>query len=529
MNNQKVLFIGIDGADFDLMSSWLNGLPTFRRLTAQGVFGSLRSTVPPVTGPAWTSMFSGKNPGKTGIIDFFKDIVSPNEDERIFNSQSIKAHLMWDILSYQDKRSLVLSLPLPLAYPPYPINGVMVSGFLTPEGTKDITYPHEMAAQIPYYRPHMNYDDALKPDAFYEQAAEMVETRFKLLDDMLQNEQWDFCAFVIQETDYIQHFFYKHPHNPKAREGLERINDFFKLVDSKLGSILLKIPDDCTVVIASDHGFGSTPIKYAYLNTFLEKEGLVRRSVNARVKSLARNLLLNSLSRKLLNLLPDKEVVNVVKKKAAQKVNFRLTDICKNNLRALYYRSSGNWGFIKIYDEKLKARKKSLEKLREKIINIRDPHNNSEVVASCYLKEEMYSGPYMYKLPDIIVEFDSQYVGRASFGPFVSLIPHYRTRTSDHRSDGIFLIKGEGIKKGVISKEHFSIYDVMPTMLYQMGVPLPEDLDGRVRGELFKDSSVSVDAVPKKRYPSRDRIAFSISKEDERKIVDRLRALGYLE
>src|SRR4030042_5265280 len=71
-NRRKVLVVGMDGATLDLIEPWANDgiLPTLKRLMDEGVRGPLRSTIPPITGPAWTSFATGTNPGKHGLYDF---------------------------------------------------------------------------------------------------------------------------------------------------------------------------------------------------------------------------------------------------------------------------------------------------------------------------------------------------------------------------------------------------------------------------------------------------------------------------
>jgi predicted AlkP superfamily phosphohydrolase/phosphomutase len=69
---RKVLVIGLDGATFDLIQPWVDegALPNLGRIMKQGAWGRLRSTIPPMTGPAWTTFGTGTNPGKHGIFDW---------------------------------------------------------------------------------------------------------------------------------------------------------------------------------------------------------------------------------------------------------------------------------------------------------------------------------------------------------------------------------------------------------------------------------------------------------------------------
>jgi len=68
----KILIIGLDGATLNVIEPLVKAgrLPTFASFMQEGVWGKLRSTVLPLSPPAWTSFMTGKNPGKHGIFGF---------------------------------------------------------------------------------------------------------------------------------------------------------------------------------------------------------------------------------------------------------------------------------------------------------------------------------------------------------------------------------------------------------------------------------------------------------------------------
>ena len=71
---RRLLVIGLDGVGFDLVAPWVEAgkLPGLGRLLDEGAQGPLLSTIPPLTGPAWTSFQTGVNPGKHGIFGWTK-------------------------------------------------------------------------------------------------------------------------------------------------------------------------------------------------------------------------------------------------------------------------------------------------------------------------------------------------------------------------------------------------------------------------------------------------------------------------
>ena len=100
MIQPKVLIVGLDGATFDLIKPWVasGDLPTFASLLKQGSYGALRTVLPPLTAPAWSSMVTGTNPGKHGLVDFWaRDL--PGYGFRLLNASSRARPTLWDAAS----------------------------------------------------------------------------------------------------------------------------------------------------------------------------------------------------------------------------------------------------------------------------------------------------------------------------------------------------------------------------------------------------------------------------------------------
>lgn len=54
-----------------------------------------------------------------------------------------------------------------------------------------------------------------------------------------------------------------------------------------------------------------------------------------------------------------------------------------------------------------------------------------------------------------------------------------RPRSAMHDGEGILLLVGPGVKRGV-KLEHAHVIDVLPTLLHSAGLPVPQDIDGKV-------------------------------------------------
>src|SRR5207248_5530835 len=144
---RRVMLIGLDCAAPELIfDRWLDDLPNLKSICRSGLHGLLRSCDPPITVPAWSVMMSSKSPGRLGVYGFRNRADHSYDRYSIANSLAIKEDRLWDILSRSGKRSIVIGVPG--TYPPGPLNGLMVTDFLTPDTTCQYTHPPELKQEI---------------------------------------------------------------------------------------------------------------------------------------------------------------------------------------------------------------------------------------------------------------------------------------------------------------------------------------------------------------------------------------------
>src|SRR5262244_2313551 len=136
----KTVIIGLDGATFDLIKPMVAAgrLPVLSRLMREGSHAPLRSTILPNSFPGWSSCTTGTSEGMHGIFSpFIKN--AGDYSVRAMSGRDILTRHVWDCLTEQGGRSMVLNVPT--TYPPEPLNGVMVTGMLTPSPQVEWTYP----------------------------------------------------------------------------------------------------------------------------------------------------------------------------------------------------------------------------------------------------------------------------------------------------------------------------------------------------------------------------------------------------
>ena len=140
--SKKVLFIGLDGATFDVLDPLIDQglMPRLKRFIDEGVRGLLETTIPPITPTAWVSWMTGKNPGKHGIFEFLLRREGSGElPDMPVSSRSRDGLPFWDVLGQMGKQAIVTNVPC--TYPPGVVNGVTFSAGIIAE-----TYNNQ-----PYY------------------------------------------------------------------------------------------------------------------------------------------------------------------------------------------------------------------------------------------------------------------------------------------------------------------------------------------------------------------------------------------
>ncbi len=193
---EKILVIGLDCAEPSLVfGKWRDQLPNLRGLMERGAWTTMNSTIPPITVPAWSCMMSSKDPGTLGIYGFRNRKDHSYGGLTFATSTAVREPRLWEILSKAGKRVVVLGVPG--TYPPSPVNGSMVSCFLTPDPkTNQYTYPPELRDEIDqvlgkdqYMVDVSDYRTEDKAPVLRE-IYEMTDRRFALANHLVRTKPW---------------------------------------------------------------------------------------------------------------------------------------------------------------------------------------------------------------------------------------------------------------------------------------------------------------------------------------------------
>ena len=211
----QVVVIGLDCAEPSLLfERFADRLPNLTRLRDRGVWGKLRSCDPPITVPAWMSMMSSKDPGTLGYYGFRNRADRSYEKMTTATSLAVHEPLLWDFLGAAGKRVILIGVPQ--TYPPRPVNGLMVTDFLTPSIASNYTYPPELKdeiARLPEVHPYeFDVSDFRTPDKgkIRDCLVRMTDKRFALARHLLATKPWDFFMMVEMGTDRVHHAFWQY-------------------------------------------------------------------------------------------------------------------------------------------------------------------------------------------------------------------------------------------------------------------------------------------------------------------------------
>lgn len=533
--SEKVLVVGLDGATWDVLRPGMEAgyLPNLRTLYDEHVAGNLESTYPPITPVAWSSFLTGCNPGKHGIQGFSRRVKKDNGYETEINdSTDIQTVTLWELLSRRGKS--VVSLNLPMTYPPFEVDGVLVSGLFTPSARADFTHPPELQEELleQDYSPIIKHVAGDLPKcsskAEYcekvDEIADLVEKKFEQAYYVDGQYDWDVFFMQLQEIDVIQHFligFYEEGHEWYDPEMMEYVfENFYGQIDKKLGELLENLGEDALTLVISDHGF-QTSDRTVYLGNFLAEEGF---AVPNRKGDLARRLI-NGL--KSLDVLGLRRHVPHAKKIRKDKESM-VFDWEESDAICL---GGGYVPTAPIYvTAKRNEREAVIEQLVDRFRTLRDPKTGDKIVTDVIRGDDVYAGEQTEAMPDLLVSSETHAFRTALHPekPTVVDMLEFTNRPGIHAQEGVLLANGAGVQSGG-ERVNGRLRDIASTILYYLDESIPSYMDGAVLDDLFTDKFNDTREERRVDIPSdRDNFAFHSSEEEEQ-VKETLSKLGYVD
>ena len=265
------------------LEAWLDEMPNLKGLLSRGVGARLRSTIPPITVPAWTAMMTSKDPGMLGVYGFRNRTSYEYDALSVANATAVTARTVWNYLSRNRLKSLVMGVPQ--TYPPKPLNGIMVSGFMTPSKDVAFTYPEgvkevlDQAAGGEYIIDVKDFRTDDK-DALLTSVQKMTAARFRAFRALLRADEFDFAMMVEMGPDRLQHGFWRYcdPEHRLFEAGnpYEHVlHDYYVAVDAEIGRTVEAAGEGASIMVVSDHGAKAMEGAIC-INEWLQQQGYLK-------------------------------------------------------------------------------------------------------------------------------------------------------------------------------------------------------------------------------------------------------------
>ncbi len=514
---KRVAVIGLDGVPPSLVfGDASKNLPNLRTLAEHGTWGPLRSTDPPITIPAWATITTGKDPGELGIYGFRNRRGYGYEEMITVDASHVEAPRVWHFLEETGRSSILLGIPQ--TYPVQPHHGITVAGFPLPDNGEPLVYPDSLAAELDRmaggaYIPDVRGFRLLDKDQLLAQISHMVERRFRVACDLVASQPWDFFMMVEIAPDRMHHGFWRYcnpdhrlhePGNPFE----QAIPNFYRYLDSWIGSLLSRFDDDTTVLVVSDHG-GRTLTGGICINEWLIENGML-----------------------CLTQQPDRETPL-----SRDMVDWQRTKVWSEGgyYARIFLNVKGRepHGVIEpdVYES---FRNDLIEKLKA------IPDETGAAMDTTVLKPADVYRDCRNVPPDLIVYFDNlarRSLGTVGTGQIHRLGNDTGPDDANHAMDGIFIAtRMQDLRKGKRKNrriESACCLDITPTILHEFGEAPRPDLAGKVlhvNGDAAEPSAArpSRACLQDRHLPAQTQAAKGYTAEEEEIVKRRLMDLGYI-
>ncbi len=500
---KKVLAIALDAAEPSLVEKWieegyLNNLAALRK---KGQFGRLSSTAEWLAGSVWPTFYTGTYPGEHGFYHYLQwksdemEYVRPGPDW-------INAAPFWRNLGDNYK---VISVDIPLTFPPTPFNGIEISGWASHDGIYPVSsYPTEKLEWVienfgePPISNEMGGLQSLN-DLFNvkEELINATKKEAELVINLMNLEKWDLFLCCFSAAHRGGHKFWDISSSKDEANDEQKLifntwlRDIYHECDKAVGKILETVNDDVTVLIFSLHGMGANTSLSEYLLPKMISNILMGKPANNKS---------NSFLKKIRNLIPLEWRSNF-KSLLPLKIQDKLT---------AYWRMGGTkWeetiifnlladlqGYIRV---NLKGREKTgivtigeeydsyCKKIIEGLKSFKDQKTGDPIIESVNRSDHLFEkGKGFNNLPDILVKWKlnpaSGYdkIISSEYGDLRWPQPGKNPdgRSGNHRSEGFLIAVGKDFKENSTLEEKHHIVDLAPTILNLLNIEKPKEMEG---------------------------------------------------
>jgi predicted AlkP superfamily phosphohydrolase/phosphomutase len=509
----RLLVIGLDSADADLIESWMSAghLPAFARLREEGAWGRLSTSADVMHVSAWPTLYTGVGPGTHGLYHAYQTRAGLRGVERA-RPDRCGAPSFWEDLDREGRRTIVFD-----AFMTAPLDGfggtqVLEYGTWTWFGSTTSRPRAALKAILkrfgPYPAPeHLSVLEPPDPVWFRDRLVEGVERKTEIVEWMLEGADWDALFVTYGEPHGAGHYLWHHddPTHPAdahlTEEAPHPLRDVYAAVDRGISRLLDRVADDVTVLVVSADGMGPNHAAPQHVPEMLHRLDLFHgagvgdpgseSSGSASKKGVAARV------RALIPLAVRQTVSRCIPRSVHYRLSMRwVNDAVDWDRTRVFMVPNSNEAYLRVRcegrDPGGRESERSAADVTEALVRagagLRNPDNGEKAASRVLRVDDVIEGPRRDDLPDVVFAWNEKArVGRRVEGGDVGVIegragfetsPCY---TGNHRPNAFVAARGPAVPPGStitgdiadLAPTALAFFDIEPPMRH-VGTPWPE-------------------------------------------------------
>lgn len=511
----KIMTLVLEAAEHSLIRKWCREghLPALDKLMKQGVWSTMETPGYISSGCVWASFTCGINPGKHGFGFFHRQLKSGTYRTIKRYADELEYEHVWIPASRAGKRVAIMDIPL--SRPQTDLNGYLICRWGDEHPSwKPSSMPGDLLDDIKRRFGAHPLDDwyQTKLDSaedwldWKNKLATGVRKRTDIVKYLMGKEPLDLLIVNYAEPHWAAHVAWhlldeNHPEYDAAlvEQCGNIILDTYKKLDAGIAELVEANPE-ATFFVLSPIGMGSHTGGELMTPEILKRLNL-QGDNNAKPPTTSRGI----------NIFPGKDgmsqavqsVEKIISPATMEKVKKFVPERLWDNLTRRFLSLGTDWKSSRVFvvpgDNasllriNLKGREpngmvepgEEYERVCDELIatfsEIKEVSTGKSAVKKIVPLRKVLWGEHLDEMPDLAVvwregvpleEIESPRIGRIKLN-------EYHKRSGGHSEQGFIIASGPGIRKGV-ELDNVEVLGFAPTVLYLMGLPIPQDMDGKV-------------------------------------------------